>query len=73
MSDFHLVESTSGWTLTINLARGDLDALLGAGEPGVASLGGARATCTVHVEPNLLPGHPFEAEVVLANAAQPAE
>jgi len=62
-SDFHLVESRDGWTL--ELTRHALDALLelrqGAAAPPAAS-------CTVHVQPNLLPSHPFPATVVIANS-----
>jgi hypothetical protein len=59
-SDFHLVESTDGWTLTISLSSRMLDALMGDGTDDANS-----PAFTVHVEPNLVSGDPFDARVVI--------
>lgn len=106
-SDFHLVESPDGWTLTISLSSRMLDALMGDDSPSgsgndpsrggndpsrggnVPSRGGneqgdgsdgrsvsddpagddassrALPKFTVHVEPNLVSGQPFDARVVV--------
>jgi hypothetical protein len=81
-SDFHLVESTDGWTLTISLSSRMLDALMGDGTDQGEAGGAGRSTSpeqaadgvsatqtspkfTVHVEPNLVSGHPFDARVVI--------
>lgn len=64
-SDFHLVESTDGWTLTINVTRHMLDSF-GEAAPGKApSRADQDAGFTVHVEPNLLPAEPFAVQVVI--------
>jgi hypothetical protein len=81
-SDFHLVESADGWTLTISLSSRMLDALMGEGidegraadegrstspERAADAVSTAQASpkFTVHVEPNLVSGHPFDARVVI--------
>ncbi|MDP9091878.1 MAG: hypothetical protein M3N95_02795 [Actinomycetota bacterium] len=88
-SDFHLVESSDGWTLTISLSSRMLDVLLGGtdviadgdGESDESRMEGpgrstspsvlaaaappTQSSFTVHVEPNLVSGHPFPARVVI--------
>jgi len=68
VSGFHLVESAGGWTLTITMSESMLDALRPAQGPqdtsGDAS-DAAGAVVDVHVEPNLLPGEPFQATLVI--------
>jgi hypothetical protein len=70
VSDFHLVESMDGWTLTINLTDAVLTALLAdPGDRSTPQLARRSSTeaprVTLHVEPNLLPGEPFTAEIVV--------
>lgn len=66
VSDFHLVESAGGWTLTINL-NVDLLAALAATDGATAPA--AAVPFTVHVQPNLLPGEPFLADVIIKRPA----
>lgn len=61
-SDFHLVEISGGWRLTIRVS----DRLLAALREGAEA--DATGQFTVHVEPNLLPGEPFTATVRVADA-----
>jgi hypothetical protein len=70
VSDFHLVESLDGWTLTINL-NVDLLAALAATDGTTAPP--ATVPFTVHVQPNLLPGEPFLANVVIKRPGEPTE
>jgi hypothetical protein len=78
-TDFHLVESPEGWTLTISLSSRMLDALMDVGsnagnegrstshEPAADGISARQASpkFTVHVEPNLVSGDPFDARVVI--------
>jgi len=66
-SDFLLVESSDGWTLTINL-NVDLLAALAATEASAAPA--AVVPFAVHIVPNLVPGEPFLAKVIVKRPAE---
>jgi hypothetical protein len=70
VSDFHLVESLDGWTLTINL---NVDLLAALAATGGTTAPSATVPFTVHVQPNLLPGKPFLANVVIRRPAEPTD
>jgi hypothetical protein len=55
--EFDLVESSAGWRLTVTLTDRLREALARGGEV-------ADARFTVRIAPNLVPGEPFEAELV---------
>lgn len=59
-SDFHLVENSGGWRLTIRAS----DRLLALLKQDTAAE--QPAEFTVHVEPNLLPGAAFDVTVGVA-------
>lgn len=64
--EFHLVESTSGWELTITLTDRLRDALAHGGDGGDLRFG-------VRIAPNLVPGEPFETRLAIKEPApQPA-
>jgi hypothetical protein len=67
MSDFHLVESADGWTLTINL---NVDLLAALAATDASATPAAAVPVTVHLEPNLVPGEPFLAKVVIKRPAE---
>jgi hypothetical protein len=67
-SDFHLVESSGGWTLTITVTD-RLRAAIAEQENG--QRGGEPESFSVHVEPNLLPADPFDAVLVLETTERP--
>jgi hypothetical protein len=68
--DFHLVESSDGWALTINLTRRMLDAFVQ--DENVDDEASANpAGFTVHIEPNLVPGQPFPATVFITRPGTP--
>jgi hypothetical protein len=56
-SEFDLVESTSGWRLTITLTERLRQALAGGDDDG------ADVRFAVRIAPNLVPGEPFEASL----------
>jgi hypothetical protein len=68
-SDFHLVESADGWTLTINL---NVDLLAALAATDASATPAAAVPVTVHLEPNLVPGEPFLAKVVIKRPAESA-
>ena len=67
-SDFHLVELHGAWQLTIRRS----DRLLAALEAAMSEAGPEQgAVFTLHVEPNLLPGQPFEVTVDVTGDGAP--
>jgi hypothetical protein len=69
--DFHLVESSDGWALTINLTRRMLDAFVQDESVGGESSANPGTGFTVHIEPNLVPGQPFPATVLITRPGTP--
>jgi hypothetical protein len=59
--DFQLVESSAGWQLTVTLTDRLREALARGGPDDSARF-------TVRVAPNLVPGEPFEARLVIQDA-----
>lgn len=59
LPDFRLEETLDGWTLTLHLTDRLLDALAGYAD------GGPAEGFTVDIRPNLVPGEPFPASVVI--------
>ena len=60
--EFQLVETSDGWRLTMTLTDRLREALARGGDPADLSF-------TVRVAPNLVPGEPFEAQLVIAEPA----
>jgi len=63
--EFQLVETSDGWRLTMTLTDRLREALARGGDP-------ADLTFTVRIAPNLVPGEPFEAQLVIAEPGQRA-
>lgn len=63
--EFQLVESADGWRLTMTLTDQLREALAGGGDV-------AERQFTVRVAPNLVPGEPFEARLVIEEPDQRA-
>lgn len=67
-STFHLIESAGGWTLTVRLTDTTREALIACG--ATPSTPAPSISVTVHVEPNLLPGHPFPANLLITGTPE---
>ena len=61
--EFHLVESPEGWRLTMTLTDRLREALARGGDVEDVRF-------TVRVAPNLVPGEPFDAELVIQEPGQ---
>lgn len=58
-ADFSLIETSDGWTLTVSLTDRLLDAFAGYAD------GAPTEPFTVDIRPNLVPGMPFPASVII--------
>ena len=71
VSTVHLSEDRQRWTLTLSLTP-ELLALIDDAAQGDEPVRTAHGTqCQVHVEPNLLPGEPFEIDEIVIRSPQP--